>query len=123
MMLQHHLLWSSEQSPEVHNIIIHSSCGQIAINDTSKIFHSPLWLVHRVDKNLLIISLISLALISLNPVFYSIRLNKGYKYSNFNDLYRCQYAATLQNFISSHFFKKNFHLHPNFPDKRALFHL
>lgn len=122
-LLQHHLLWSLEQSPELRNLIVHSSCGRIAIKATSKIAHSRLWLVHAEDKNLLIIPLTSLALISLNPVFYSIVLNEGYKYSNFSDPYRCRYETTSQNFIFPHFFFKQFSSASWLPNKRALFHL
>lgn len=103
-LLQHHLLWSSEQSPELYNLIVHSSCGQIAIKATSKIAHFPLLLVHAEDKNLLIFPLTSLVYIIINPLFYSIVLNEGYKYYNFNDLYRYQYETTSQNFIFPHFF-------------------
>lgn len=78
-LLQHHLLWSSEQSPWLYNLIVHSSWGQIAIKATSKITHFPLLLVHAEDKNLLIFPLTSLVYIIINSLFYSIVLNEGYK--------------------------------------------
>lgn len=106
VLVQHHLLWSLEQTPELCNLIVHSSCGQIAIKATSKIAHPPLWLVHGEDENLLIIPLTLLASVSLNLVVYSIGLNKGYKYSNFNNPCRCQYKTTSQNLIFPDIFKK-----------------
>lgn len=81
VLLQHHLLWSLEQSPELHKLIVHSSCGGMAIKATSKISHSPLCLAHEE---------ISLALVSLKPVSYSIVLKKGYKYFNLSDRYMYQ---------------------------------
>lgn len=68
-------------SPELHKLIVHSSCGQMAIKATSKISHSLLRLAHAE---------ILLALISLKPVFYSIGINKGYKYFGLSDPYMCQ---------------------------------